>query len=109
VDVRGAVAAPTKVLYRPGASFNYYIRQAGGYLEQADEDRVRVQFANGEVATRGRSFLFLGGGIARPDPGSVITVPESDPRDGIQFREVIGVMTSTATAIAALLVAFSRF
>jgi protein involved in polysaccharide export with SLBB domain len=109
VDVRGAVAAPTKVLYRPGASLNYYIRQAGGYVEQADEDRVRVQFANGEVATRGRSFLFLGGGIARPDPGSVIIVPEADPRDGIQFREVIGVMTSTATAIAALLVAFSRF
>ncbi len=109
VDVRGAVAAPTMVLYRPGAGLDYYIRQAGGYVEGADEDRVRIQFANGEVATRGRSVFFIGGGIARPDPGSVVTVPRKEREERIAFRDVLGIATSTATAVGTILLALSRF
>ncbi|TVR66970.1 MAG: hypothetical protein EA422_00830 [Gemmatimonadales bacterium] len=109
VEVRGAVAAPTLVLHRPGAGVDHYIRQAGGYLQRADERRVRLQFANGEVATRGRGFLFFRGRIPRPDPGAVIVVPEEDPSDGVEFREVLAIVTSTATAVGTILLAVSRF
>lgn len=110
VEVRGAVQAPTLVLHRPGAGVDHYIRQAGGYLRRADERRVRVQFANGEVATRGRGFLlFYRGRMPRPDPGAVIVVPEEDPSDGVEFREVLAIVTSTATAVGTILLAVSRF
>jgi protein involved in polysaccharide export with SLBB domain len=108
VDVRGAVAAPTKVLYRPGAGFNYYIRQAGGYLEEANERRVRLQFANGEVATRGRRFLLIGGGIARPDPGSVITVPEREPRPPLEISQIVALASTSVSALATLIIALTR-
>jgi polysaccharide biosynthesis/export protein len=108
VDVRGAVAAPTKVLYRPGASFDYYIRQAGGYVEDANEKRVRLQFANGEVATRGRRFLLIGGGIARPDPGSVITVPEKEPRPPLEIGQIVALASTSVSALATLIIALTR-
>jgi polysaccharide biosynthesis/export protein len=108
VDVRGAVAAPTKVLYRSGASFDYYIRQAGGYLEDADERRVRLEFANGEVDTRGRRFLFIGSGMDRPDPGSVIVVPRKDPRERLNTAQIIALASTSVSAIATLIIAITR-
>jgi protein involved in polysaccharide export with SLBB domain len=108
VDVRGAVAAPTKVLYRPGASFDYYIRQAGGYLESADQRRVRLQFASGEVDTRGRRFLFIGGGMDWPDPGSVIVVPRKDPRDRMEVAQIIALASTSVSALATLIIALTR-
>ncbi|HWV57912.1 MAG TPA: SLBB domain-containing protein [Longimicrobiales bacterium] len=110
VEVRGAVASPTKVLHRPDAGFDYYIRQAGGFLENADRERVRVQFANGETAIRGRKFLFLGGGMPDPDPGSVITVPYEPERtgDGVRVSDIVTIATSILTAAASLIVAVGR-
>ncbi|MDP2483135.1 MAG: SLBB domain-containing protein, partial [Candidatus Palauibacterales bacterium] len=106
VDVRGAVQAPTKVLFKDGASGDYYIERAGGYLQHADKGRARVQFANGEIHTRGGKFLFFGGGLPVPDPGSVVTVPlkeEKPPGPGtLQVLAVItGLVTATATVILA--------
>ncbi|MEE9208478.1 MAG: SLBB domain-containing protein [Gemmatimonadota bacterium] len=107
VDVGGAVEAPTKVLYRQGAGVGYYISRAGGYTSEADKGRTRVQLANGEVDTRGGKFLFFGGGIAKPDPGSTITVPKKRPKQGggLSFAQLATIFTSLATATATIIIA----
>ncbi|MEX2526754.1 MAG: SLBB domain-containing protein [Gemmatimonadota bacterium] len=109
VEVRGSVEVETKVLYRPGADVEYYLRQAGGVTAEGDNGRVRVTFANGEVDVRRRMLWLFRRGPGAPDPGSVVFVPIRPPRDATgQTREVVNIATSVATAIAALLIATSR-
>ena len=71
VMVRGEVFVPAAVVYRKGASLSYYLNQAGGTKEEADEDRVVVTLPNGRKWDSGW-FIF-------PDPdilgGSTIFVP----------------------------------
>jgi hypothetical protein len=110
VDVRGAVQEPTKVLWKKGEGADYYIRRAGGYLEGADNGRTRVQLANGEVLARGAKFLFFGGGLPDPDPGSVITVPVKPPKQGggVTFAQVATILTGVLTATATIVIAAKR-
>jgi protein involved in polysaccharide export with SLBB domain len=108
VAVRGAVTVPTLVQWREGAGADYYIDQAGGYAPDADEGRARVQFANGEVATRGGSFLFFGGGLPDPDPGSTVTVPFEPPEppgQGISTGQLVTILTSVLGSITTIIVA----
>ena len=71
VMVRGEVFVPSAVVYRKGASLSYYLDQAGGMKEEADDDRVVVTLPNGRKWDSGW-FIF-------PDPdilgGSTIFVP----------------------------------
>lgn len=107
VEVRGAVGLATRVLYKRGGGLGYYIDQAGGYAENADKGRTRVRYANGEVRTRGGKFLFFGGGVPDPDPGSVITVPVEPERErgGFRVTELVGILTSVMTAAATVIIA----
>ncbi|MFW6193609.1 MAG: SLBB domain-containing protein, partial [Gemmatimonadota bacterium] len=108
VTVRGAVGVETKVLWREGAGLDYYVEQAGGYLEQADEDRVWVRFANGEVDTKGGGFLFFGGGVSDPDPGATVNVPYQPPEErgeGVTFNDLIPIITSVLGTITTIVVA----
>lgn len=108
VAVRGAVGRETQVLWREGAGLGYYIDQAGGYAQEADEGRVRIQFANGEVDTKGGGFLFFEGGISDPDPGSTITVPAKPAQergDGLTFGQLVPLITSVLGSITTIVVA----
>ncbi|MFW6192302.1 MAG: hypothetical protein ACOC83_02355, partial [Gemmatimonadota bacterium] len=108
VAVRGAVTVPTLVQWREGAGADYYIDQAGGYAPDADEGRARVQFANGEVATRGGKFLFFGGGLPDPDPGSTVTVPFEPPEppgQGISSGQLVTILTTVIGSITTIVVA----
>lgn len=105
VDVRGAVGVETKVLYREGASVDYYIGQAGGFAPDAAEGKLRVRFANGEIATKRGGFLFFGGGIAEPDPGSEIFVPFKPEREGLNVAQLTTIITSFLGTIATVTIA----
>jgi protein involved in polysaccharide export with SLBB domain len=71
VMVRGEVFVPAAVVYRKGASLHYYLAQAGGMKEEADDDRIVVTLPNGRKWDTGW-FIF-------PNPdilgGSTIFVP----------------------------------
>jgi protein involved in polysaccharide export with SLBB domain len=109
VDVGGAVQAPTKVLFKDGEGGDYYIERAGGYLQKADKGRARVQLANGEILTRGGKFLFFGGNLPKPDPGSIITVPMKEEKPpGPGTIEIVAVLTAMITATATVIIAASK-
>jgi protein involved in polysaccharide export with SLBB domain len=48
VYVRGEVFVPTPILFKKGASKNYYIDQAGGFKEEADRGKVAVFLPGGK-------------------------------------------------------------
>ncbi|MGH7544681.1 MAG: SLBB domain-containing protein, partial [Gemmatimonadota bacterium] len=104
VRVEGAVLAPVSALYRRGAGLGHYIEQAGGYAPNADEGRVHVRYANGDVDKVGR-FLFFRTAPS-PDPGSVVIVPvkpETEPTNwGAVVRDVVSVGLTAATLIIAI-------
>jgi CRP-like cAMP-binding protein len=98
-----------RVLFKEGEAGDYYIERAGSYLQKADKGRARVQLANGEILTRGGKFLFFGGGLPEPDPGSIITVPlEEEKPPGPGALEMIAVLTAMITATATVIIAASK-
>lgn len=98
VRVEGEVGRPTSILYRPGRSIMDYVRLAGGTTNHSDEGRTKVIYPNGLAAQVRRWWRDPG-----VEPGSVIVVPERDPRDEFDWRgAIIGttqVLASLATVI----------
>lgn len=84
VTVKGRVNSPRNIVWREGKPWKWYIQQAGGYSDSADEDRVYVRFADGSVQTRD-------GGISdEPNPGSEVIVPFRKPPEPTTFKDVLG-------------------
>ncbi len=100
VYVRGEVFLPSPVLYKKGASLKYYIEQAGGYKDEADEGRTVVFLPTGKKWEPGWFIL--------PDPeilpGSAIFVPKEIEKEDKILPIVRDLVTITA-ALAALAVA----
>lgn len=106
VKVTGAVNSPGSVLWRPGKRLSYYIGAAGGLARNGDGDRRSVRQANGEVQSRHRGFLGIGGGDPVATAGAVILVP-TKPEDVYHDRTAIfaalaSMIASTATIVIAL-------
>lgn len=97
LTVKGRVNNPGSVIWTEGKSWKWYVEQAGGMSDSANEDGVYVEFADGSVETRG------GGISSKPDPGAVITVPFRKPPEPTTFTEKVGALnTVLATVIAGL-------
>jgi protein involved in polysaccharide export with SLBB domain len=106
VVVRGAVNSPVTVMYRPGADFDYYIANAGGYRYDADPGRSSVRYANGSARTRSKFLLWSS--YPRPGPGSEIVVPVEPPSDGSAWVSILGPALTAVGSIVALIIAVSR-
>lgn len=104
VSVRGAVVFESRSVWREGLSLDDFVDQAGGYAQNADEDRASVEYANGSRATVNKTLFFF---RSTPDirPGSVIFVPEKPQGSGFNWdatlARVLAVTTAVATVIAA--------
>ncbi len=97
VTVKGRVNSPRNIVWRDGKTWKWYIQQAGGYSDSADEDRVYVRYADGTVQTRD-------GGISdKPNPGSEVIVPFRKPPEPTTFGNVLtGLNTLMATILTGL-------
>jgi len=86
ISVYGQVMQPGSFPYRPGATMEDYLTQAGGYGRFADEGETFLVLPDGSARKVERSWLRLNKGTALP-PGSAIVVP----RDVTPFdlRQVI--------------------
>ncbi|HEX6938363.1 MAG TPA: SLBB domain-containing protein [Longimicrobiales bacterium] len=100
VLVTGAVAFETLVLYEPGESLDYYINQAGGYLDIADKDRVTVTYMDGERATIRRTLVFRR--TPPVQPGSTIVVPAKPLSERVGFS-LDRLLTRTAGILGSVL------
>jgi protein involved in polysaccharide export with SLBB domain len=105
VIVRGQVHAQVGVAYVDGADLDYYIRSAGGETSKGDRGRAYVTQPNGKVDARHRVF-----GIfqrePKPQPGSMVFVPEKDPNDQRNWLAIATAATSilgSLVAVAAIL------
>ena len=96
VQVTGAVNSPGSVLWGPGQTLDDYLHAAGGLGRYAVSGRVSVHYANGEVRTRHKVFLFFTKNPT-PDPGSTIVVPARDPADK---TDLVALFASIAQALA---------
>jgi protein involved in polysaccharide export with SLBB domain len=73
VEIRGAVRQPGFVQYRDSTRLEDYIKNAGGYLPNAEKRDVTVYLPNRTAQKRLRAFLF--GSNPKVQAGSVIEVP----------------------------------
>lgn len=106
VVVRGAVNSPSSVLFRKGADLDYYVRNAGGYAENADPGKVHIRYANGSGEVRRKLLVFTSS--PRPGPGCVITVPYRPEDQRFDLRGTISDVAQIATSLATLLIVLSR-
>jgi protein involved in polysaccharide export with SLBB domain len=106
VYVRGQVFVPSAVVFKKGASLHYYVHQAGGYREDADESRTVVTLPNGGKWEPGW-FIF-------PDPeilaGSSILVPQKieKPDNSLQIVASFATVLASLAAITVALVQVTK-
>jgi protein involved in polysaccharide export with SLBB domain len=99
VYVSGEVYVPSPVLYKEGADLDYYIEQAGGFKEDAEE---------------GSTVAFLPGGKKWEDgeilPGSSVFVPRKIDKPDTTLATIASLATVLASlaAMTASIVAVSR-
>jgi protein involved in polysaccharide export with SLBB domain len=95
VMVHGEVNFARAVVHRPGASVEDYIAQAGGFSERADEDRLVLRRANGEIEVSGTRAV---------QPGDEIHVlPEIDVKSLQIVKDMLQVVYQIAISAAVAL------
>jgi protein involved in polysaccharide export with SLBB domain len=94
VLVRGEVFVPSAVVHKKGAGLSYYLEQAGGTTDSADDERIVVTLPNGRKWQKGWFIL--------PDPdilgGSTIFVPKKI----IKEDKTLPVLRDWATIMASI-------
>ena len=103
VAVRGAVNAPNVVAYVPGKDIDYYINQAGGAGRNADKRRAFITQPSGKRETNGRFAR------PKPQPGSLVVVPQHDPSTDINWLGLIGAISQATTTLIAIYLALKTF
>jgi protein involved in polysaccharide export with SLBB domain len=104
VRIGGSVAFETRAVFEPGMGLKDYVRQAGGSLDDADLNKISIEYANGRRETT-KKFLWLIRRYPSVEPGSRIFVPAAPPStDGGEFSQVLSATLSFATAVITLLV-----
>ncbi|MBD2751873.1 SLBB domain-containing protein [Spirosoma validum] len=101
VSIQGAVLNPALVSYRSNYSFDDYVSEAGGFLEDARDRKAYVIYPNGRKA-RTHRFLFI---KTRPimEPGSTVIVPfKPFNNNKLSTGERISILSLLATLAFAL-------
>ena len=101
VYVTGEVIVPSPVLYKRGAGLSYYLEQAGGTKQEADEDRIVVLQPGGKK--------WNGGGLFGSEdilPGGSVYVPKKIEREDKTLpilRDVVTILASLAALTVAMI------
>ncbi len=75
ITILGEVQSPTSHVFQPGLTRDDYIAKSGGVTQKADEKRIYVVRANGDVFSGGRSGWFRRSQSIEMRPGDTIVVP----------------------------------
>ena len=91
VRVMGAVMYPNSVTFQDGKNLKYYVKSAGGFDNRARKNRAFVIKMNGMVES---------GKSATVTPGSIVIIPTKAESDPVNWSDVIGVVSSSASLAA---------
>lgn len=107
VTVTGQVFNPTAISYRPGKSAKWYLSQAGGMTQLANNKAIFVVRADGSVisAKNNTGWLLFGDPLNQIlRPGDSIVVPEKAPnlggRSWATLMQTAQIASSVALAVA---------
>src|SRR5271167_1677805 len=75
ITILGEVQSPTSHVYQPGLTRADYISRSGGTTQKADQKRIYVVRANGDVVSAERSGWFRRSKSVDMRPGDTIVVP----------------------------------
>ena len=107
VRVQGAVNAPANVTFVPGRDIFYYIDAAGGGSRTADQNRSYVTQPSGKLESV-RTHRFFPDAVPHPQAGAVVTVPERDPADRIDYAAILTVATQVIASLVAVVAIIRR-
>jgi protein involved in polysaccharide export with SLBB domain len=98
----GDLNNPGALQFVAGKSAGTYLREAGGTLSTADDDRVFMVLPNGSA----QPIRVGGSGGATPPPGTTLIVPKNiDPLYRLSvFRDVTAIIAQLATSVATVAV-----
>lgn len=101
VRIQGEVMYPNAVNFIPGKAVDYYIRQAGGYSNEAKRTKVYVVHMNGKVSVGRGAKIYA---------GDEVIVPVRPERQKTTVGEWIGIGTAAAsvTTMIATIVSLMR-
>ena len=100
IYVMGAVGIPSTVPYKKGANLSYYIKQAGGYAENAsDGDEIVIQ-PNGKKWEQSGWFFIPDEDILS---GTTIIVPSKIQTYGDAWTTIRDIVTITSSAAVLIL------
>ncbi|MEP6991189.1 MAG: hypothetical protein ABJA80_09690, partial [bacterium] len=103
----GAVNAPANVTFVPGKDIFYYIDAAGGGTRTADEKHSYVTQPSGKLESV-RSRHFFPDAIPHPQAGAVVTVPERNPADHVDFAAVFTIASQIIASLVAVVAIIRR-
>jgi len=107
VYVYGETNSQGTVKYSPGKSANYYIKNAGGYLDSADKKNIYIIHPNGETLSLGKQtngFNFLSSeNKVLVYPGSIIFVPQKSNLNAAKTASIWApIISSVALSLTSL-------
>ena len=104
VTVLGEVQYATSHLYEPGLTRDEYLQRSGGLTANADDERVYVVRANGqvEIETGSRWFRRSRNGEIRPGDSIVVPLDTDRVRPLVFWTSATSVIYNLAIAVAAI-------
>ena len=107
VLVTGAVLVEARVQYRPGYTVDDYVERAGGYADNAAEDRAVVTHPNGEREVVNSVLLYRRS--PRVQPGSEIFIPISPESErGVDWDALLSRTLTTVSTLLTIMLALDR-
>jgi protein involved in polysaccharide export with SLBB domain len=105
VRVSGEVLKPANVVYSSGKSLADYVRESGGFTNDAKKGGAYVEYANGSMNSTRHIIFFRD----YPDikPGAEIFIPKRQPKNPLSTQAVVGIASALAS-IAVVIVALFR-
>ena len=107
IQVVGAVYNPTAFVYEPKATVNYYIKKAGGFIEDANKKGIFILKVDGTAMSRKEYGHMMNNWIAL-DPGDTIVVPQKIEKIAWlrNIKDITQILYQIAVTAGVLIVTF---
>lgn len=104
VKVSGEALKPTNIIYQPGKGIAKYVRESGGFTNNAKKRGAYVEYANGSINST-KKFLFFRKCPA-VKPGAEIFIPKRQPKSPLGLQAVIGISSALASLVVIVIALF---